>query len=210
MVDRDGWNKIAHEQILNQSLLLGRSFGCLGGLGLLGGFLGRSNSLGNGLLGLFLGSGFGDFLLGGFSLELKSFSLLGSPGVVKLLILAGQLDGSFPSLDLVLLLDSLSSNSGLCDESLDLWGFLSLHLRVLLACEGSSDGVLLDEGNGGLEGLLVLSSLNTEEFLDASGSLGTQSSRSDLVSESGNFLFTLLDDGEGEHLDIGANNAASD
>lgn len=129
---------------------------------------------------------------------------------MNLLVFLSLSKGSFPSLDLVLLLNSLSSESVLSDESLDLRGFLSGHSGVLFALEGSSDDVLLDEGNGALEGLLVLVLLNAVEFSNASGSLGTKSSGLDLVSESGEFFITLLDDGEGEHSNIGADNAASD
>ena len=129
---------------------------------------------------------------------------------MHLLVFFSLSKGSLPSSDLVLLLDSLSSESVLSDESLDLGGFLSGHSGVLFALEGSSDDVLLDEGNGALESLLVLILLNAVKFSNTSGSLGTKSSGLDLVSESGEFFITLLDDGEGEHSNIGADDAASD
>ena len=61
-----------------------------------------------------------------------------------------------------------------------------------------------------MEGLFSFNLLNTVEFSDSTGSLGTHSSGLDGVGKSGNFLVSLLDEGEGEHLDIGANNASSD
>ena len=103
-IDRDGWNKIPHEHILNQSLLHDGSLGLgLGSLGLFDGLLGGSDWFGGDRLGLILdGNGLGSVLgvLGGLSLELDGFSLLLSPGIVDLLVLAGELDGSLPSSDL--------------------------------------------------------------------------------------------------------------
>ena len=58
-------------------------------------------------------------------------------------------DSLLPSSDLIFFGDSLSSNSNVSDQSLDLWGFLSQWSSwVLLALECSSGDVLLDKGSG--------------------------------------------------------------
>ena len=182
-------------------------------------FLGLRN---DGLLGLGSGSGgglgsglglSGGVDLGGLPLLLDVLgggSLLVGPGIVDLLVLLSEGDGAFPSLDLVLLLDSLSPESGLGHQSLHLGGLVPVGLGVLLALEGPADGVLLDEGAGAGEGLLALGLFDAVEFADAGGSLGAQSSGLGLVGESGNLLVALLDEGEGEGLDVGADDAASD
>lgn len=79
---------------------------------------------------------------------MSSFSL-GDLLVDQLVVGTSGFDGLLPSSDLVFFVDSLSSKSNVGDQSLDLWGFLSLRSsRVLLALEGSSGDVLLDQGSG--------------------------------------------------------------
>ena len=89
-------------------------------------------------------------VLGSFSLDfnvMSSSSILGSPGIIDLLVFFSKSNVSFSSFDFLLLLDAFSSQSSLSDEPLDLGGFVSGGFGVLFALEGPSDGVLLDEGN---------------------------------------------------------------
>ena len=129
---------------------------------------------------------------------------------MDLLVLLSRGKGAFPSLDLIFLLDSLSSETSLSHKSLNLGGFVPVGIDVLLALEGSSDDVLFNQSNRVLEGLFTFTLLNTIELSDASSSLGSQSAGLGLVSESGHFLIALLDEGEGKGLDVRADNAASD
>jgi hypothetical protein len=65
---------------------------------------------------------------------------------MKFLVFFGQSKSSFPSLNFVFFLDSLSSESSFSDEPLDLRGFGSRGgIGVLFAFEGSSNCVLFDE-----------------------------------------------------------------
>ena len=97
---------------------------------------------------------------------------LGDLLVDQLVVSGSGLDGLLPSSDLVLLVDSLSSKSHVGDQSLNLGGFLSLRSGwVLLALEGPSGDVFLDQGGG--DGLVLLLSLNSVKLSDVVGSLGT-------------------------------------
>mmetsp|Transcript_7655 Transcript_7655/g.8350 ORF Transcript_7655/g.8350 Transcript_7655/m.8350 type:complete len:221 (+) Transcript_7655:630-1292(+) len=106
--------------------------------------------------------------------------------------------GVFPSVFLGLLDDSLSSQSELSDQSLDLGGLVGSLLAFL--DDFSTDNIFTR----------IVLLLQTEELSDLVGSLGTQLVRSGSVSQTNNFVITLLDDLQGENTDIGANNATSD
>lgn len=144
--------------------------------------------------------------LSGDLVLLSSGLLLGHPGVVHLLVAGSGSDSALPSADLVLLVDALPSQSLFGDESLDLGGLLPEGgLGVLLALEGSPDHVLLDECGG--VGSVTLG--DVVELADVGGSLGAESAGLDFVSESRDLLLALLGDGAGEHLDVGADDAAA-
>ncbi len=100
-------------------------------------------------------------------------SVLACPSIIDLLILFWKSQRSFPSLDFVLLLDSFSSYSWLSHKSLHLGSFVSSGLSILLALEGSSDGVFLDQSNRTAESFLFLCLLNTIKFSNTTGSLGS-------------------------------------
>lgn len=121
---------------------------------------------------------------------------LGDVLVDQLAVGSSGLDGLFPSSDLVFLIDSLSSQSDVGDQSLDLWSFLSLWGSwVLLALEGSSGDVLLDKGSG--DGLILsFLSFDTEELSDVVGSLWTKSSWDGGVGNARDLFITFLDDGD--------------
>ena len=128
---------------------------------------------------------------------------------MKFFVLLGQSDGSLPSLDLVSLLDSLSSKSGFSDQSLDFGGFMSVIVGVSFALESSSDGVLFDQSARGLESLFSFNFFDAVEFSNARGSLGSESSGLHVIGKSGDVFFSLLDHAEGKACNIGANNASS-
>lgn len=143
---------------------------------------------------------------GDFGLVGSGFSL-GNPLVIDLLVFSGGSDRLFPSGNLRFLLDSLSSEPLVGDQSLNLRGFLPQGgIWVFLAFEGSSNNVLLDEGSG----VYAFSFGDTEKFSDSGGSLGTKSLRHNGVGKPGNILLSLLGDCAREHGNIGANDAASD
>ena len=63
-------------------------------------------------------------------------------------VFSGQSNSSSPSFDFLFFLDSLSSESGFSDESLDFRSFESkMSIGVLFALEGSSNGVLFDQSD---------------------------------------------------------------
>jgi len=76
---------------------------------------------------------------------LELSSSLSSPGIVDLLVFSGQSNSSSPSLDFLFFLDSLSSESGFSDKSLDLGSFVSKRsVRILFALESSSNNVFFN------------------------------------------------------------------
>lgn len=107
------------------------------------------------------------------------------------------------SLGLLLVLEggSLSLKSSGGDESLDLGDSESLLVGVLSFLGGSfsSDDVLGD----------IVFLAQVEELSDSGGSLGAKSSRNVLVSESFDFLVSLLDANKVEGRDISSNDATS-
>lgn len=93
---------------------------------------------------------------------------------------------------------SLQSHGG--DQSLDLGG-LGVRLGTLgLGRDLSSDNELSD--------IVFLGQV--EESSDLGGSLGTQSLGQNGVGQSGDLLFTLLDDDNGQDGDVGVDDATSD
>jgi len=189
----------------------------LGDGSLSGSSLGGSSSLGgggslsgSGLSGLALSSGDGglDFFLRGV-LSMSSFLFVGNffsvfSGLLlsvffeDLLVVSLGLSGSFPSGLLVSLVNSLSSESGISDQSLDLGGLGSDGLAFLF--DLSSD----DESSN----VVVLG--QSEKLSDLGGSLGAESLGQLVVSQTFNIGFTLLDDGDGNDGKIGTDDAASD
>lgn len=141
----------------------------------------------------------GDSLLGslrgGLSLLLLALSL-GDEGVVLGNgLLLGQ---SLPLLQALQVPSSLQSHGG--DQSLDLGG-LGVRLGTLgLGGDLSSDDELSD--------IVLLGQV--EESSDLGGSLGAQSLGQDGVGQSGDLLFTLLDDDNGQDGNVGVDDAASD
>jgi len=187
---------------------LGRGF-LLGDGGLSGSSLNGSLG-GSGLSSLALGSGDGglDFFLGGV-LSMSNFlsvgnffsvfsNLLLSVFLEDLLVVSLGLSGSFPSGLLVSLVNSLSSESVVSDQSLDLGGLSSDGLAFLfdLSSDNKSSNVII----------LVQS----EELSDLGGSLGAESLGDLRVSQTFDIGFTLLGDGESDNGKIGTDDAASD
>jgi len=181
---------------LSNSLLLSSSGLSLGGGG--SGLLASSGLfvlLGNGLLVL-LGSSLMSFLLvGDFFLVLSG--LLLSVFFEDLVVVRDGLSGSFPSGLLVSSVDSLSSESSVSDESLDLGGLISDGLAFLF--DLSSDNESSD--------IIILG--KSEEFSDSGGSLGSESLGELGVSETSNGLFTDLDNSEGNDGKISTYDASS-
>lgn len=183
----------------NWGLLFVGLDGLLGGSG--GGLsrlLSSSGSLGSGSLVD------GGLLSGDIGRLLGSFS--GSPFFNEFLVLILGLLGLQDSVLLFFLLDVLRSKSGLGDDSLDLWGLLSLLSSS--GFPGSSDGELSDQNLSLF--LVILVVLDLEVFSDLGGSLGSQSSWLLIVGNSFDFLSSLLDDGDGKDSDISINDTSSD
>jgi len=179
----------------------------LGGVGLLGGVnlrLGLSSSLSGGSLNFRLlsrsssgGGGGGSsssllFLGGGFD------SLL-SQGLEKLDVFSLSLLGSLPSFLLFSLIDSLSSESDIGDESLD-FGGLPVGLSVLFNLSAVEEN----------ESSWIIFLLKIEQFSNSGGSLGSESSWFLVIGQTCNWLFASLDDGEGKNREIRTDNASSD
>jgi len=188
---------------------LGRGF-LLGDGGLSGGSLGGGSLGGSGLSSLALSSGDGglNFFLGSV-LSMSSFlsvsnffsvlsGLLLSVFFEDLLVVSLSLSGSFPSGLLVSLVNSLSSESVVSDQSLDLGGLSSDGLAFLfdLSSDNKSSNVII----------LVQS----EELSDLGGSLGAESLGDLIVGQTFDIGFTLLGDGESDNGKIGSDDAASD
>jgi len=205
--------------LLSGGLLLGGGSSLLlsgGSLGLSSGSLSGSSSSGlDSLAGL---SGDGSGLLtssgssGSVSLVKRSSlgfllvldfllvlsSLLLSEFFEDLLVVSGGLLGSLPSSLLVGLVDSLSSESSVSDQSLDLGGLVSDGLAFLFdlsSDDESSDIIILGQ---------------SEKFSDSGGSLGSESLGKLGVSETSNGLFTDLDDSKSDDGKIGSDDASSD
>lgn len=213
-------SKIVGSSLL--SLLSGGSLGWSSGLswGWSWGFLGWGSgfSWGSTLLGWSSGLGWGSLSwsgLGWGSLDWSGLNwgsslllrLIG--GLLLLKVLGEELlisDMSLlrlePSVLLGSLVDSLSSDSLLGDESLDLWGLVE-HLIVFalnLLGDGSSDNVLGD---------IILSLSEDESLSDVLGSLWSESSWSIGVGESSNLSLTLDEDLKGNDSKIWSADASS-
>jgi len=172
-------------------VLLASSCGGGGGSGLASGLGG--GSLGVDLLGFSLGSsGILLFLGGGFD------SLL-SQVLEELDVFSGSLLGSLPSFLLFFLIDSLSSESDVSDESLDLRG-LPVGLSVLFNLSGVKKN----------KSSWVVFLLKIEQLSNSGGSLGTESSGLLVISQSSDGLFTGLNNREGKNGEIGTDDASSD
>jgi len=181
---------------LGLDLLLGSNGNWLGGLlGLLGG---SGNWLGFSGLDLLLVNG--RPLSGNIGRSLGS--LLLAPLSEELAVGLNVSSGLLPLALLVFLVNPLSSESGLSDESLDLGGLLSLLSSS--SGPGSSDGSSLDQ-----DSLLRLGLLNSEQLSNLGGSLGSQSSWLLIVGQSLDFLLSLSDEGEGQDSDVVINDASS-
>jgi hypothetical protein len=133
-----------------------------------------------------LGGGGGDLL---FALS------LGNKGVV--LGNGFLLSQSLPLLQALQVPSSLQSHRG--DQSLDLGG-LGVRLGTFLL------GLNLSSNNE-LSDIVFLGQV--EESSDLGGSLGTQSLGQDGVGQSGDLLFTLLDDDDGQDGNVGVDDATS-
>jgi len=195
------------------SLLLSLSGGNLSGLslgdgGLSSGGSGGLSSGGSGGLSLGgSGNGLNFFLLSVSSVSSFLFvgkfflvfsGLLLSVFFEDLVVVSLGLFGSFPSFLLVSSVDSLSSQSSVSDQSLDLGGLSSDLLAFLF--DLSSDNESSD--------IIVFS--QSEELSDLGGSLGAESLGLLVVSQTFNIGFTFLDDGDGNNRKIGTDDAASD
>ena len=102
------------------------------------------------------------------------------------------------SVFLISLIDCLSSDSLLSDESLDLWGLVES--LAIFSSDFSSDDVLSD--------IILLSKSKCGS--DGIGSLGSESSRSLSVRESFNLTLSLDEHLEGDDGKVGATDASSD
>ena len=143
----------------------------------------------------------------GLGLSMSSLSL-GDVLINQLTVSSSGLDGLFPSSDLIIFVDSLSSDSNVSDQSLDSWSFLSLWSSwVLLALKSSSGDVLFNKSCG--NGLIFFLSFDTVELSDVVGSLRTKSSWNSGVSDARDLLFTFLDDGYWKVFDIRTDDASS-
>jgi len=144
-----------------------------------------------------LGLGVVEFLLkGNFFLVLSS--LLLSVLIKDLVVVNDGLLGSFPSSLLVSLVNSLSSESSISDQSLDLGSLISDGLAFLFdlsSDDESSDIIILGQ---------------SEELSDSGGSLGSKSLGLLGVSETSNGLFTDLGNGKGDDGKIGSDDTSSD
>lgn len=174
------------------------SSGLLGGSGSLsrGGLDGLLS--GSSLLGRGSGDGgllLGDNGLGSVLLLVGSLLLLEVLGE-ELLVSDVSLLGGLPGVNLALLEESLSSDSLLGDESLDLGGLVESLVTLLDLSADDELGNIVD-----LSQSIGLS--------DLTGSLGAESSRLIRVSETSNFAGTLLEDLKGDDAKIGTADAAS-
>jgi len=138
----------------------------------------------------------------GFLLVLDFFLVLGSlllsVLIEDLVVVRNGLLGSLPSSLLVGLVDSLSSESGVSDQSLDLGSLVSDGLAFLFdlsSDDESSDIIILGQ---------------SEKFSDSGGSLGSESLGLLGVGKTSNGLFTNLDDSKGDDGKIGSDDASSD
>jgi hypothetical protein len=95
---------------------------------------------------------------------------------------------------------SLSGESGVSNDSLNFRGFLSF--LSVLGGEFSSNHAFLDQSD-------VIRLLQGEELSDFVGTLGAQTSGDVDISESGDLLFSLLRDRDGQHGDIVSDDASS-
>jgi len=186
---------------LSGSTLTGREASLLGDLVLLGGdgsgLLTSSRSSGGVVLSVsLLGLGLVSFLLVlDFFLVLSG--LLLSVLIEDLVVVSDGSLGSFPSSLLVGLVDSLSSESSVSDQSLDLGGLVSDGLAFLFdlsSDDESSDIIILGQ---------------SEKFSDSGGSLGSESLGELGISEASNLLFTNLDDSKGKSGKIRSDDASS-
>jgi len=173
-------------------LLSSSSLSLSGGGGLAGGGLDGSSLF----VGLLSGSLVSFLLVLDFFLVLGS--LLLSVFFEDLVVISNGSSGSFPSGLLVSLVDSLSSESSISDQSLDLGGLISDGLAFLFdlsSDDESSDIIILGQ---------------SEKFSDSGGSLGSESLGELGISETSNGLFTDLDDSEGNDGKIRTDDATSD
>ena len=136
-----------------------------------------------------------------FSLGSSGFLLLGSLLLLKifgedLLIGLGVFLACLPSSLFISLQDSLSSQSGGSDESLDVWWLVS---GLLTNDDFSSDNIL--------SWVILLS--EGESLSDAADSLWSKSSWSWCVSESWNFGITLNENLEGNDSEVWSTDASS-
>jgi len=125
-------------------------------------------------------------------------SLLLSVLFEDLVVISNSLLGCLPSSLLAGSVNSLSSESGISDQSLDSGSLISDGLAFLFNLSSdneSSDVIILGQ---------------SEKFSDLGGSLGSESLGELGISESSDGLFTNLSDGEGNDGKIRADDASSD
>lgn len=142
------------------------------------------------LLGLLLGF---SSLAGSFLLGLLLLSVLRE----KLLVFSNVLLGDFPSVLAGLLDNSLSADSLLRNNSLDLGGLVE---GLVTSLDLSSDDISAD----------IVLLVKSESGDDVVSSLGSSHVRLVDVGKAIDFLLALLDDLEEDSANIGSNNATSD
>ena len=140
-----------------------------------------------------LGSGSSSLLLGS---SLGGLLLLGNLGEELLVVLESDLVGLVAVL-LVSLVELLSAESGLSDESLDLG---SLVVGLVTSGHRSVNNVLSH----------IVDLAETEHLSDVVGSLGTESVGSLVVGETLDISITLLDDSQGNDGEVGSVDGTSD
>jgi hypothetical protein len=181
--------------------------------GLLSNSLGSSsNSLFLSNRGLLSGRGLGllsslihgRFLSGNIGRLLGSFSL--SPFIQEFLVFFAGLLSLDNSVGFIFLLDSLVSQSGFSNNSLDLGSFSSLFSRS--GFPSSSDGEFSDQN---LSLFFIVSIIfNLEIFSNFGCSLGSQSSGLFIIGQTFNILFSLFNNRNSQNSDVGINNTSSD
>jgi hypothetical protein len=133
---------------------------------------------------------------------------LGDVLINQFVVSSSSFNGLLPSSDLIFLGDSLSSQSNISDQSLNLGGLLSQWSSgVLLALESSSGDILLDQSCGNW--LIFLSSFNTVELSDVVSSFGTKSSWDGSISDTRDLFFSLLNDGYWQIFNVRTDNTSS-
>ncbi len=116
----------------------------------------------------------------------------------KLLVLGGGLLGGLEAVGLLSLDESLSTETLLGDEALNLGGLV---VSLVTALDFTTGNIFAD---------VVLLTVEAEDGGDVVLSLFEEAGTDVLVSAAGDFLITLLHDLQGDDTEVGASDAATD